>query len=201
MAANEPQEVTTRGRIGLIEAVQTPLGFFVLVVLIIEAVLTVFVLKLDVGSDRTFVIQAMIILIFALVLIVTFIAMWRPAALSGKERQLKETKYSLLIGPPDNLRNLDITLINWDNSGCFLLCGELREGISLVRSRVGPMYRVNIPPAVLEKVKEEAVSLELMDKKGNRWEVRSFYLYENLLPLSLVESMTKIIQDYGEENQ
>ena len=201
MAANESSEATARGRIGIIQAVQTPLGFFVLVVLIVETIFCALVFKLDPGGDRTFVIRCIVILIFALVLIVTGIAIWRPSALGGKERQPKETKYSLSIGPPENLRNLDITLIKWDDDACFLVCGDLKEKISLVRARVGPSCRVNIPPKVLEKVKEEPVALDLKDKKGNRWEVRSFYLYENLIPLSLVESTAKIIDDYGEENQ
>jgi hypothetical protein len=201
MVANEPPDATAGGRIGIIQAVQTPLGFFVLVVLIIEAIFGVFVFKLNEGADRTFVIQCMIVLIFSLVLIVTGIAILRPWALSGKEPPQKETRYSLLIGPPENLRNFDITLINWDNDACVLVCGELREKIGLVRARVGPTFRVNIPHKLLEKVREEAVTLDLKDKKGNRWEVRSFYLYENLLPLSLVESIEKIVKDYGEEDQ
>ena len=201
MAADEPPDPTAHGRIGIIQAVQTPLGFFVLVVLIVEAIFGVFVFKLDAGADRTFVIQCMILLIFALVLIVTCIAIWRPLALSGQERPQKETRYSLLIGPPENLRSFDITLINWDNDACFLVCGGSKEKIGLVRSRVGPTFRVNIPYKLLEKAREEAIALDLKDRKGNRWEVRSFYLYENLLPLSLVESIEKIIHDYGEEDQ
>jgi hypothetical protein len=109
-------------------------------------------------------------------------------------------KYSLLIGPPENLRDLDITLISWDGDGCFLLSGDLKEKISLIRSKVGPTFRVNLPQAILDKIKEEVIALELKDRKGNRWEVRSFYLYENLVPLSLVESRSKIIEDYGEDN-
>lgn len=201
MAAKEPTEAAVTDRIGIIQAVRTPLGFFVLVVLLVEVVLTVFVFRLDAGSDRTLVIICMIILIFALVLIVAGIAIWRPSALSGKEQQSKETKYSLLIGPPERLPNLDITLINWDNDGCFLISGNLREPIRLVPSRKGPTFSVNAPPKVLNKVKDEALALELKDRKGNRWEVRSFYLYENLLPLSLVESKEKIIQDYSQEDQ
>ncbi len=91
MAAKESVGATVNGRTGIIQAVQTPLGFFVLVVLIIETILTTFVIKLDAGADRTLVIACMIILILALVLIVAGIAIWRPGALSGKERQLKET--------------------------------------------------------------------------------------------------------------
>jgi hypothetical protein len=187
-----------RGRPGIIEAVQTPLGFFVLVVLIVEAILGTVAFTIEVGADRTFVIRAMIVLIFALVVIVTGLALWRPSILAGKDPE-RETKYSLLIGPPENLRNLDVTLINWDEQ-CFLVARRVREQITLVRSRVGPTFRVEIPPKLVQKVKDEPVALELKDRKGNRWEVESFYMFENLLPLSLVESKQKIIRDYGEED-
>lgn len=186
-----------RGRPGIIEAVQTPLGFFVLVVLIVEAILGTVAFTLEVGADRTFVIRAMIVLIFALVVIVTSLALWRPGILAGKDPE-SETKYSLLIGPPEDLRNLDVTLIYWDES--FLVARGVREQITLVRSRVGPTFRVEIPPKLVQKVKDEPVALDLKDRKGNRWEVENFYMFENLLPLSLVESKQKIIQDYGEED-
>jgi energy-coupling factor transporter transmembrane protein EcfT len=201
MAANELPDNTGYGRRGIIQAVQTPLGFFTLIVLIVEMIFGVFVFKLEIGTDRTFVIQWMILLIFALVMIVAIIAIWKPWILAGKEPPQKEAKYSLLIGPPENLRNFDITLINWDKSACFLVCGKLKEKIALVRARVGPTFHVNISYKLLEKVKEEAITLDLKDQKGNRWEVRSFYLYENLLPLSLVEDIKKIIQDYGDSDQ
>lgn len=200
MVANKSSGASERGRVGIIHAVQTPLGFFVLVVLIVEAMLGVFTFKLD-GVERFSVIQYMIVLVFLLVLIVAAIAVWRPQAFSGKERQYKESKYSLLVGPPAKLPNLNVTLINWDNDACFLVYGDLKEKIALVPSRIGPTFRVNIPPKLLERVENDAVALELRDKRGNRWEVRNFYLYENLLPLSLCENVEKIIQDYGEEDQ
>jgi len=190
-----------RGRPGIIQAVRTSLGFFVLVVLIVEALLGTVAFTLGAGEDRTFVIRAMIVLTFALVIIVTGLAIWRHSALGPPEPQ-REPKYSLYVGPPEELQNLDITLISWDDQ-CFLVSHtlNLKEKITLVRSRVGPSFRVEIPPKVVKKVKDEAVTLELKDRKGNRWEVDYFYLYENLLPLSLVESKEQIIQDYGGEGQ
>jgi hypothetical protein len=189
------------GRAGIIEAVQTPLGFFVLVVLIVEALLGAVGFALGAGEDRSFVIRAMIILIFALVVIVTGIAIWRPSILAGEDPR-RESKYSLLIGPPEDLKNLDITLISWDEQ-CFLVAHtlDLKEKITLVPSRLGPTFRVEIPSKVVKKVKDEAVSLDLKDTNGNRWKVGAFYLFENLLYLSLAEGKEKITQDYGGAGQ
>jgi hypothetical protein len=195
------QENPQHGRIGIIRAVQTPLGFFVLVVLIVEAILGI-VSGFTGGPDRTFIVRGMIILIFALVVIVSALAYFRPEALRGSREQTPNTKYSLLIGPPESMPQLDITLIEWDDDQCYLISNKLRENVALVPSRVGPSYRVQISENILKKISvDEAVFLELKDKKGNQWKVKRFYLFENLLPLSAVESREKIIQDYGEDEQ
>ncbi len=185
-------DTSNTGKINIIRAVQTPLNFFVLVVLIVEIVLGVILKSLD-GNDRTFVVHSMIILIFTLVLIVTLLALFKPTILSGKK-----IVYSLHIGPPENL-NLDITQIDWNKDKCFLLCGDLRCKITLIRSRVGPTFRVIIPETILDKIRDEVIALELEDKKENHWEVKNFYLFENLMPLSPIEKIEKIIQDYGED--
>lgn len=201
MSNDVDQENPQQGRIGIIRTVQTPLGFFVLVVLIIEAILGI-LFGFSEGSDRTFLIKAMIILIFALVCIVAALAYVRPEALSGTRQQSAGTKYSLLIGPPENMPQLDITLIDWDDNECYLVSNKLKERIALVPSRVGPSYRVQISQGILSRLSvDEAVHLQLKDKKGNHWRVKRFYFFENLLPLSVTESREKIIQDYGEDEQ
>jgi hypothetical protein len=183
-------------RVSIITAVQTPLGFFVLVVLIVEVIFGMILLQID-GADRTFIIRSMIGIIIALVLIVAGIAVWRPSALTGKDPR-QRTKVSLLIGPPEELKQLDITKIIWNNDHCYLVCGENKEKVTLVPSRVGPSFHVRIPDHVLERIQEDAVALDLKDAKGNAWSVRSFYVFENLLPLSLATPKEKIMNDYAE---
>jgi len=70
-------------RVGIIRAVETPLGFFVLVVLVVEAILG-YITSLSSGAERTYLIAGMFALIFALVGVVSFLAYKRPEALSGK---------------------------------------------------------------------------------------------------------------------
>lgn len=70
-------------RVDIIGAVQTPLGFFVLVVLVVEAILGT-VAALSASGERTIAIAGMLVLIAGLVAIVAFLAYARPEALSGK---------------------------------------------------------------------------------------------------------------------
>ena len=66
-------------RVDIIQTVQTPLGFFVLVVLIVEAIFGI-VAGLSTGADRRYLIFGMLALIFLLVAIVSVIAVFRPEA-------------------------------------------------------------------------------------------------------------------------
>src|SRR5712692_9381528 len=70
-------------RVSIINTVQTPLGFFVLVVLIVEAILGI-TATFSSGNDKTFLIGGMLALIFLLVLIVSGMAVFRPPSLYGK---------------------------------------------------------------------------------------------------------------------
>ncbi len=70
-------------RVEILQAVRTPLGFFVLLVLIVEVILGL-VTGLSSGTDRTYLIFGMLALIFLLVGIVSIIAVFRPEALYGR---------------------------------------------------------------------------------------------------------------------
>ncbi len=70
-------------RISIIETVKTPLGFFALAVLLVEAILGI-TANLSEGTDRTYLIVSMIALIFLLVAIVAALAYFRPEALMGR---------------------------------------------------------------------------------------------------------------------
>ena len=73
-------------RVAIINTVQTPLGFFVLVVLIVEVIFGI-ISGLATGNDRTYLIFGMLALIFLLVVIVSFMAIFHPEALYGKRQQ------------------------------------------------------------------------------------------------------------------
>jgi len=75
-------------RVRIIETVQTPLGFFVLVVLVVEAILGM-VAGLTDRANQVIVISGMLAIISALIVVVAFLAYYRPEALKG-------------MRPPDN---------------------------------------------------------------------------------------------------
>jgi len=71
----------TESRKSILESVTTPLGFFVLVVLVVEVIFGIAAHYFD--QQRTLIIIPMIVLIFVLVGIVTFLSCCRPYALKG----------------------------------------------------------------------------------------------------------------------
>jgi hypothetical protein len=77
------EQTTRESRASIIETVQTPLGFFALVVLVVEVILGI-TAGLVRGVDPTWVVAAMVGLIFLLVFIVAALAYVRPEALHGK---------------------------------------------------------------------------------------------------------------------
>jgi hypothetical protein len=80
-------------RATLINTVQTPLGFFVLLVLIVEAILGI-VAAFSTGNDKTYLIIGMLVLIFLLVFIVAGMAIFRPMSLYGMSAKSKDEKNS-----------------------------------------------------------------------------------------------------------
>lgn len=74
---------TQSNRVGIIKAVQTPLGFFTLTVLVVELILGL-TFNSTQESYRGYLIISMIVLIFLLVVIVAGFAFFRPEALRGR---------------------------------------------------------------------------------------------------------------------
>lgn len=84
-------------RVRIIETVQTPLGFFVLVVLVVEAILGM-VAGLTDRANQVIVISGMLVIIGALIAIVGFLAYYRPEALKGMRPSDNKTTYPLVQG-------------------------------------------------------------------------------------------------------
>jgi len=66
----------------IIDSVRTPLGFFSLIALIAEGVLGTVAIFID-RPEKTYIVSAMIALVFLLAIIVAALAAFRPEALSG----------------------------------------------------------------------------------------------------------------------
>lgn len=78
-------------RAKLIQTIQTPLGFFSLVVLVVEVILGISA-NLSSGRDKTYLIFGMIGIIILLILIVTGLAIFLPTSLYGKNSKFKPKK-------------------------------------------------------------------------------------------------------------
>jgi hypothetical protein len=102
---NEDIEKTS-SRTSIIEAVQKPINFFALVVLVVEVILGI-TANLSQGIDRTYLIIGMLILIFALVIIVSIFAFFRPEALSGRRPTLKIQKQEIEEIKPQKVKLID----------------------------------------------------------------------------------------------
>ena len=91
-------EQNKSSRRSIIQTVQTPLGFFVLVVLIVEIILGVLASSSE-GNDRTYMVVGMLGLMFVLVIIVGLLAAFRPYALLGRSA----TNVEVRIAPTYNI--------------------------------------------------------------------------------------------------
>lgn len=83
MAVQNSTQNESSNRVDIIQTVRTPLGFFTLVVLVVEVILGV-TANFSQGTDRTYLIVGMLFLIFLLVIIVAGFGFFRPEALRGE---------------------------------------------------------------------------------------------------------------------
>ena len=84
-------------RKSIIEAVRTPLGFFVLVILVIEAGMGGLALNPNIPL-REFLIYSIVGILVLLIIIVTLIALFRPEALWGKRYNSLEEYFAEALG-------------------------------------------------------------------------------------------------------
>jgi len=79
---------SSQSRMNIIKTVQTPLGFFVLIVLVVEGILGI-VAGLGEGADRTLAIRGMLAIIAVLILAVFCLAWRKPGNLMGLRASLE----------------------------------------------------------------------------------------------------------------
>ncbi len=79
----------SKDRTSIISAVKTPLGFFVLVVLVVEGILGTLSGAALSGSDRSVALYGMFALIGVLIAVVVLLAVFRPEALAGARKDGK----------------------------------------------------------------------------------------------------------------
>ena len=110
-----------QSRIGIIEAVRTPLGFFTLISLIVESALVVLAMSLS-GHAQLAALYGMIGTLVLLIAVVAAIAIFQPAVLAVSEQNI-----SLLSGRDSATDTLDILDIK-DLAGSVLDVLSVKAG-------------------------------------------------------------------------
>jgi len=117
---NQQKTQVSSNRIGIIRAVQTPLGFFVLVVLVVEAILGGIVYTKNV-QNVTLALVLMVVILLALIAVVAFMAYYRPEALRGVRAPRLPVQATVVYPPTekdrynrlfDNLSDCDFYAFN-----------------------------------------------------------------------------------------
>jgi len=184
-------------RAGLIQAVKTPLGFFVLTVLVVEAVMGGLAFFAS-PADRTLLIWGTLILLLITIALVFALAWFKPEELQGRRPDLP---LSLSIAEPLEFEGLDVASISWDENGCFLVGSGLREPVQLVPTAVNPRsLLVHISQRIKQRISpNDPYHLELRDTHGLRWRTNNFYFFASVQRLIAVDGKQKVLSAYCEE--
>jgi tetratricopeptide (TPR) repeat protein len=155
--------VSTEKRSDIIKSVKSPLGFYTLVVLVVEAIMGTTVVALN-GGDRTILIVGMISTIFLLVITVTILAFYGPEALVGKASVLED------INAYKELGNFYTDVkVDWEKAlGYYMKAYKINSKDPSVLYEIG---RVNYNiPNYEETIKYEKKTVEINPLDSNAWE-------------------------------
>jgi hypothetical protein len=176
----------------IIQMVQTPLGFFTLVVLIVEVIFGI-IATFSQGTDRTYLVVGMICLMFFLVGIVAFLSYKRPGVLTGEpdkikklEEQLEEVKkkakkpltinlkFDLPVEEAKNLQFKESTVDIYDEGGNIIIPNK-----NIILSEGG--YGEDGAPAWTFQLNDiddsHRAKVKIIDNKDRVWGRSAFYLY------------------------
>lgn len=101
--SNQDRDQPSQSRTGIIRTVQTPLGFFVLVVLVVEAILGGIALAGN-PPDSTYALFGMTGVLIVLVAVVALMACYRPEALRGLRTNHLPVQATVIYPPTEKDR-------------------------------------------------------------------------------------------------
>ena len=95
--------------------------------------------------------------------------------------------YTILVGPPMKVENVDMSRVEWDNNNCYIRGHDFEKSISLEPSRVGTSFEIRLRNPILKELLERRIrfALDIKDKKGNNWKSAKISLNENFVYLNL----------------
>jgi hypothetical protein len=161
-----PKDMTERQN--LAEAIKTPLGFFSLIVIVIESLLGGLALASS-GTDRTFLIYVIPGILVLLILLVAAIGVLRPEALWGKRYSALEESFATGLG--EELYNaLDGALGNLEEMAREEAYDVLREIITSspqARSRTTRKFCQVLAETIIRRAKLKRKLQEALGVVGN----------------------------------
>ncbi len=208
MTNQEKNSQPTNSRVDIIQTVKTPLGFFTLVVLVVEAILGLVATRLSQGADRTSLINGMLILIILLVILVALLAFFRPEALFGK-RPLSDNDSTITelsnrhlymaamlehIGTAQSAVWLSVHTLN-PSSTSQEVC-KLQE--ELAKAKAGGKDVRLLAPSGAERVE---AAYELNKQKGVPIKALAYLSVENLRYMIIDEDLSIISLESSENDQ
>jgi hypothetical protein len=192
--AKQPRKFAV-DRVKLLQLTWTPLRFFVLVLLIIEA--TFIYIGYPPGQDKLFLFGLNVIAIAAVAVMVGVLAYLR--VFDAPAPKFVMPSYKIFIDPSKRVP-VDMSRIIWDDRKCFMQIGKNERALftpAYPHDAKGSSLEVII--SSMEGVDEHAViRLELEDNFGNMWDVLPFRLWQTRLELRPRSNLQKIISDYSD---
>lgn len=157
----------------IINAVQTPLGFFTLFALILDGIL----IAVAATTDKISLWVPLIILAL-LLLCVTAIAMIKPKVFYHPRDWPADRVVVVKVVFPE-IQPIDVDI---DENNCYLVVrnrrGKFRRALNLVLGQGG--WQCELP----DINPSDAVRLEIAEASGRRWQVRPFDPYETVVTAS-----------------
>jgi hypothetical protein len=107
-------------------------------------------------------------------------------------------QYTITLAPPKDMQGLDVSRLAWERDKCFALCAGKEFKVRPVLGAMGASFEVRLAGEIFDVINDvEPVELQLVDRKGNRWETSPFFVYQQSVALSYIEEKEKIIASYG----
>jgi hypothetical protein len=185
----------SESRIHILDSVTTPLGFFVLTVLVVEAGLGVLSTTLP-QSERSQIVFYMILVLVLLILVVASLAYFSPDALTGR----RPDPYTVVIAASGNLAEIDMALISWDPDKCFLNYSGQTWPVIPALGEKSTNLEIKLDSEILKKVSgARPLYVELVDSRGFRWGVRPFFLYQKSVDIFSHAKHADIVDAYGDQ--
>jgi hypothetical protein len=197
MARQQPGK-PKEDRASLLQLAWSPLRFFVLVLLVIEA--TFIFIGYQSGQDKSVLFLLNVVAIVAVAILVGVLAYL--GVFEEQERKIVLPPYKIFIGPSTELP-VDLNKIVWDDRKCYILVGK-QERVQFTpaypHDSKGGSLEVIIPSS--NEIDEHAViRLELVDILGNSWDVLPFRLWQARRELRPRSDERKIASDYRDDGE